>query len=212
MIKRVMQGLHTGMILQFAIGPVFLFVLNTSIASGWTAGFGASLGVTTADFVYIALSILGAGKLFEKSEIKEKLKVLSAVILVIFGITLMYEGVVYRQVLTTVVSNNFVSGFIKAFFLTLSSPLTILFWTSIFTAKTIELSLTKKELLAFGLGAGTATIVFLTVIVAIVSFVKGAVPILIIQILNITIGAVIFIYGILRIKAGKSKEGIKENE
>ena len=91
------------------------------------------------------------------------------------------------------------SSFIYTFFLTLSSPLTIFLWTSLFTAKAIEYNYSKNELLIFGFSTGLATFVFIGTAVIIFSLIKQAIPVALIQTLNIIVGCLLIGYGGIRL-------------
>ena len=120
--------------------------------------------------------------------------------LIIFGIYLFKKGILFHnndQI--TIIRTSLWGSFVSTFILTLSSPLTILFWTSIFTNKAIEYSLDKNELVFFGLSAGLATLVFLGCSVSIFSLFNLMVPTIVFQILNIFVGLLLIGFGIIRI-------------
>jgi hypothetical protein len=77
--------------------------------------------------------------------------------------------------------------------------MTIVFFTSIFTAKALEYNYTKKELLIFGFGTGLATFLFMGISVILFSLLKESVPTLLIQILNIAVGCLLIGYGGIRL-------------
>ena len=76
--------------------------------------------------------------------------------------------------------------------------MTIVFFTSLFTAKAVEYSYTKKELYLFGLGTGFATFLFMGSSVVIFSLIRNAVPTILIQILNGIVGGLLVGYGSIR--------------
>lgn len=82
--------------------------------------------------------------------------------------------------------------------LIISNPLTIIFWTSIFTAKSIEYSLNKGELIVFGLSAGLAVIFFLGTSILVISIFKFSIPLMFVQLVNILVGVILITYGIIR--------------
>ncbi|HSO66232.1 MAG TPA: hypothetical protein VLP30_00140, partial [Desulfatirhabdiaceae bacterium] len=81
---------------------------------------------------------------------------------------------------------------------TISSPLTIVFWTSLFASKALEYGYTRKQLTMFGVSAGLTTLLFLGSTVVIVSFTKTSIPSLLVTILNAIVGVVLMIYGVIR--------------
>lgn len=205
MNKVFVRGLLTGLILQLAIGPVFIFIMNTVFQKGIEEGILAVIAVTIADYIYIILAIFGVGKLLEKTNIRNMFVILSSVALVIFGIITIKNGFELNNK-DLILENRGISSFIQAFMLTLSSPLTIVFWTSIFASKMDEYNLNKKEIIIFGLACGLATLLFLGVSVVIFSWIKIIVSNRVMQFLNFIVGALLLFYGIIRIKKIKIKE------
>jgi len=199
-MKIFRNGLATGLVLQLAIGPVFFFIINLTLQRSIFDGLIGALAVTIVDYFYITLAILGIGKLLENKKIKKVFGIISSIVLIIFGIIII-KGIMGGDISTTINTNstNLLSSFVSVFFLTISSPMTIVFFTSIFTAKALEYNYTKKELLVFGFGTGLATLLFMGTSVILFSLIKGGVPVLLIEILNIAVGCLLIGYGGIRL-------------
>ncbi len=180
--KIISRGFVTGLFLQLAIGPVFIFILNLSLQYGIKNGLFAVLGVTVVDYLYIILAIFGVGSILERKKIKDIFSTFSSIVLIFFGLLLLKKGInLISLEKVEIIQISLLYSFASTFILTISSPLTIIFWTSIFTSKSIELSLNKRELLVFGLSAGSATAIFLGSSVIILSSLNLKVPIIVIQ-------------------------------
>ena len=146
------------------------------------------------------LAIFGIGKLLEKEKVKKVFGIISSIVLIIFGIFVI-KNILMINTSTNIDTNSvsLFSSFIYTFFLTLSSPLTIFLWTSLFTAKAIEYNYSKNELLIFGFSTGLATFVFIGTAVIIFSLIKQAIPVALIQTLNIIVGCLLIGYGGIRL-------------
>ena len=200
MLSILLDGFTVGLLLQIAIGPVFFFILNTSVQKTVVDGLFAVAAVTLVDYLYIALAILGVGQLLEKPRIKHVLGLISSLVLVLFGV-MMIVSITRTPVSDapdTVVTSNYLVSFGSAFGLTISSPLTIVFWTSLFATKAVEKGYTKRELVPFGFAAGLATLTFLGLAVTLLSMIKASIPIVVIRALNVIVGALLTTYGIVR--------------
>lgn len=200
-MKEFRNGLLTGLTLQLAIGPVFFFIINLTLQKTILDGFAGVLAVTLVDYIYISLSIFGIGKLLEHKKVKEIFGVISSLVLIVFGALILkgvIDGVTSNTALATTV--NIFTSFTSVFFLTISSPMTIVFFTSLFTAKAVEHNYSKKELLLFGLGTGFATLLFMGSSVTLFSLIKGVVPVILIKILNGTVGGLLIGYGAIRLR------------
>lgn len=199
MNKIFKNGLATGLVLQMAIGPVFFYIVNLSLQKTVFDAFAGVIGVTLADYFYITLAIIGIGKMLEHKRIKKVFGIVSSIVLMAFGL-IMIKGITNIISITTAINSvNIFSSFMPVFLLTISSPLTIVMWTSLFAAKTVEYNYSKKELFVFGFSTGLATFIFMGLSVILFSLIKGVIPILLIQILNGIVGCLLIGYGIIRL-------------
>ncbi len=198
MHKTFFRGFKTGLILQFAIGPVFIFVMNIAVQRSFSDGIAAVAGVTAADYVYIALSVVGVGKLLENDRMKQALGFIAPSVLLLFGVYMMYS-VLFAGSAENIIRNNPSSEFLSAFALTISSPLTILFWSGIFASRAVEYELTRRELAVFAFAAGLATFAFLGCGVLILSSAAAVIPDIVISVLNISVAVLLIGYGVLRL-------------
>jgi len=200
-VKIFRNGLLTGLLLQLAIGPVFLFIINLTLQKTLLNGLAAVVAVTLVDYLYIALTILGVGKLLEKKKIKKVFGIISSIVLILFGLMIIKNALIDTTSITLNPANttSLLSSFSLVFFLTISSPLTIVMWTSLFATKAIENNYSKHELLIFGLSAGLATLIFMGTSVVLISLLKETIPLILIQILNIIVGILLILYGAARL-------------
>ncbi|MCC7570237.1 LysE family translocator [Candidatus Micrarchaeota archaeon] len=193
------NGLGVGLIIQLAIGPIFFFVISLALQKTVFDGLMGVLAATIVSYIYIALSILGVGELLENKKVKKVFGIVSSIILVIFGVIII-NGAISSGISETVVNTtDLFSSFTSVFLLAISNPLSIVFFTGLFSAKAIEYNLQKKELYLFGLGVGFSTIIFMGGSVLFFSLLKGTIPVIVIQILNITVGTLIIGYGLIRL-------------
>jgi len=197
----ILNGFLTGLILQIAIGPIFFFILNLSLQRTVIDGLLAVMAVTLADYIFITFAVLGVGKLLEKPKIKFTLGVVSSLVLILFGIIMIVSISPGSQIIShnNLIESNYISSFISAFLLTISSPLTIVFWTSLFAAKAIEKGYTQNQLIFFGIAAGLATLVFLGSAVTLLSIMRTSIPMTLLSVLNIAVGSLLVIYGVIRL-------------
>jgi threonine/homoserine/homoserine lactone efflux protein len=201
MISIMLSGFLTGLLLQIAIGPVFFFILNISLQKTVIDGLLAVIAVTIVDYIFITLAVVGVGKLLEKPKIKLGLGITSSVVLILFGIIMILsiKQNNFNNISNVYFESNYLSSFISTFLLTISSPLTIVFWTGLFAARAIEKGYTTKQLLFFGFAAGLATFVFLGSSVTLISIIRASIPIMLLTISNIAVGILLIFYGVFRL-------------
>lgn len=121
-------------------------------------------------------------------------------VLIFFG-GIIIKGVVGSNVSTDMdtITSNLLTSFSSVFFLTISSPMGIVFFTSLFAAKAVENNYKKQELLVFGFATGLATILFMGSSVIIFTLIGGAIPVIIIKLLNLLVGTLLIGYGTVRL-------------
>jgi threonine/homoserine/homoserine lactone efflux protein len=198
-MKILFNGLLTGLFLQLAIGPIFFYVLSIAVESDLSVALAGVMGVVLADYIYVALSVLGIAKLIDHQKVKRAFGIVSAFVIVAFGGYLLFVAIQGSQGTVTAGARTITSAFVSCFFLTISSPLTLFFWSSVFAVKAIEKDYNKKEITIFGIGAGLSTLLFLGATVTIVSTIHASLPETLIAILNIIVAAVMIGYGLVRL-------------
>ncbi len=198
-MKTLINGLLTGLFLQLAIGPIFFYVLSIAVESDLRVAWAGVLGVVLADYIYVALSIFGIAKLIDHPKVKRTFGIISAAVIVAFGAYLLWVALQGTRGVAVADERTIAGAFVSCFFLTISSPLTLFFWSSVFTVKAIEKNYGKKDITVFGIGAGLSTLLFLGATVTIVSIVNASLPESLVAILNIIVAVVMIGYGLIRL-------------
>ncbi len=195
----VLKGFRFGLILQFAFGPVCIYIFNTATNGGIFPAEAAVLGAVLMDAIYVTLAILGVGSLLEKDRVKKGMKYFGTIILVYFGLGTIL-GTFDIKIIPTVAGNSNLydtsNAFITSFILTASSPLSILFWSGVFATKLSSEGFSKKEMKLFGVGAVMATFVFLSIFAVIVSLLHPMMNETVVDVLNVIVGIIIIGFGI----------------
>lgn len=194
----ILKGLKFGMLLQLAIGPMCLMVFNTSANYGLFMGLSLVLAIAIVDLVYIALSGFGVAAVINKNKVKFVIKLFGSIVLTIFGVNIV-AGAFHFTLLPDITLFSDISGkniFIQGLLLTASNPLTIIFWSGVFSTQIIENNYNKPQLFYFGLGCVLSTLSFLSLIAILGTVINGLLTSVIIQILNMCVGILVIYFGI----------------
>lgn len=198
-MKRYIEGISFGMILQLIIGPMCLLVFHTSSNNGFLKTIPTILVIASVDALYISLASLGVNKLLKQKKIINYISIIGSFILILFGIsTILNEfGIYIMPVLNlkTSVKNEIV----KTYLLALSNPVTITFWGSVLTSKIIDEKFKRRELLLFCFGLVSATLLFLSFVAIVGVIFHSFLPNMVIKIFNIVVGIYISFYGLKKI-------------
>ena len=196
MLKRYFSGLKFGLLLQIAVGPMCLMVFNTAKNVGLLVAMSLVFAIAIVDAFYITLASVGVSKLLEKDRINKVFKIIGSMVLIIFGINIILNvfgiNIIPGLNLQLTTTNIFIQGLV----LTLSNPITIVFWGSVLTTKIIDDKLEKKELVVFSIGLVSATLLFLTMVAILGTILSNFIPDNISNILNIIVGVLIIGFGI----------------
>ena len=195
-MKKYLDGLKFGMLLQLAVGPMCLMVFNTAKNVGFLVALTLVLAIALVDAFYIILASLGVSKILDKPKIKKAFKIIGSFVLIIFGANIILNvfniNIIPGLNLKPTSSNIFIQGLI----LTLSNPITIVFWGSVLTTKIIEDKLNKKELIVFSVGLVSSTLIFLTFVAVLGTMLSSFIPENVSKIMNIIVGVLIVFFGI----------------
>lgn len=195
----LIKGFKFGMLLQIAVGPVCLFIFGTSVENGFWQAMQGVAAVTLVDSLFIIGAILGMAAILEKKEgAKTFFKYFGASILILFGLQTLL-GVFGLSILPDInlfrsVSSG--SAFPKVLLLTLSNPLTIMFWAGVFSSKIVEDGLGRKEMYLFGVGAVLSTLLFMTFVSALGSVAGIFIPEAAMSVLNGLVGLILIGFGL----------------
>lgn len=205
----IIKGFRFGMLLQIAVGPICVFIFNEAVEKGMRNALVGVLAVVIIDALYIMLSIWGISALVEKN--KKLLKYFGAVILIFFGCKTIIDS--FDTGVIPIVNSDDISYlkiFITATTLTASNPLTIIFWSGVFSSKVIEEGFSRKDELKFGCGAILATLVFLTFITIFGQFTQSFLAVQYIAILNRIVGILLIYFGVRLFKTKVDKKQSSE--
>lgn len=195
-MKRYIEGIKFGMVLQLAIGPMCLMVFNTARNVGFVKGLIMVFVIASVDLFYITLSCVGVSKLLEKSKYKVLFKVISSVILMLFGFSVFLGGFGINVLPVLSINPNSKNLFLQGLILALSNPITIIYWGSVLTNKLIEDKMKKSELIVFCCGLVSATLIFLSFVDVVGCLFAAFIPEAIAGYLNIIVGIIIFFFGV----------------
>ena len=195
----VLKGFRFGMILQIAVGPICLFIFQTAISSGFFIAMIGVLGIAIIDASYILAAIFGIGMIMCKyKNVKKVIKYFGALVLVVFGLSIILNifGISFIPSLNFSTKQSMDSVFLKVLVLTLSNPLTILFWIGVFSTKLSEENMNQKDMCYFGLGAVISTVFFLSIVSLSGSFMNNFLNSIALNIINFIVGLVLISFGV----------------
>ena len=193
------KGFRFGLILQAAVGPVSVFIFQTAASFGIVSAEAAVMGVTIADLICVLAAIWGVGTLLEKSrQSRAFFKYFGALVLWLFGAAAILGafGINIIPGFEASAVQSADSAFIYCFVLAISSPLTIIFWAGIFSAKLTDGTMSKADAYTYGFGAVFSTLVCMSLVGVAGTLASSFLPPAAIKFLNISVGFALIIFGV----------------
>jgi threonine/homoserine/homoserine lactone efflux protein len=136
------------------IGPVFFILLETSILKGFRAAIVFDLGVILGDIVFIGIAYLGSYRLIQSLKDKPALFIFGGILMLAYGIisfiSLRKEKKVdTKEIDKEIIRKNYLSLFIKGFFLNIINIGVLGFWLAIIISIGPKLDMQTSRMVTF---------------------------------------------------------------
>jgi len=143
----VLNGIISGIVLAFLIGPVFFTILQTSIERGFWSGAFVAFGASLSDSVYILIVYLGLIPFIETDNFRHYLAYGGGGILLAFG--LYYIFVKSKRLVhydpEKVQTRSWFRLAAKGFIINGLSPMVLFFWIATVSVATTRLGYTSTR-------------------------------------------------------------------
>ena len=147
-------GFGLGFLVAMQLGPMSLFLIRSTLRSGWAVGLAIGAGIALVDAVYAAAGAAGAASLLAFDPLRTALSLLGAAVLLFLGVRTLRDA--FRVRLGAETEDEVASprrAFLTSAAATASNPLTIASWAAVFAAAS-GVGATPGLLVA-GVGAGS---------------------------------------------------------
>ncbi len=125
-----LKGLIIGLSIAAPVGPIGVLCISRTLAEGRLYGIASGLGAATADAVYGCVAVLGL-TIVSNSLVQQQawIRLIGGLFLCILGIKLFLAKPAKRGPLAS--RSGLAGAYASTFFLTLTNPMTILFFAAI---------------------------------------------------------------------------------
>lgn len=129
-----LQGMVIGVLVSIPMGPIGVLCVQRTLQNGRQSGLISGFGAATADSFFAAIAGFGLSiiaNFFAANQFY--IMLIGAVVLLYFGFKLFFTNTIKQaRKQQRIKQNNFFTDFISVFFLTLSNPVTIIFFGVVF--------------------------------------------------------------------------------
>ena len=132
------NGLITGLIFIFALGPAFFALIQASIQYGFRKAIFLAFGISASDTFYVLLALFGMSKILHGENVKLWMGIFGSLLLVVFAV---YSWFMKPSVYEEDGLENGASywrQFLKGLLLNGLNPLMIVFWATWISTITVR--------------------------------------------------------------------------
>ncbi len=154
MLNDIFTAIPLGFLLSFMIGPVFFVLLETSVVKGFRAAMMLDFGVVMADIVFILVAYFSSYRLIESLKDEPALFIFGGLIMLTYGIISFVKNTKASRNIdpedpTELAKNNYLSLFIKGFFLNFINIGVLGFWLAVIITVGPQLELKASRMIVF---------------------------------------------------------------
>lgn len=156
LLQDILSAIPLGFFLSFMIGPVFFVLLETSVVKGFRAAVMFDLGVVLADIVFITIAFFSSYRLIQSIKDDPALFIFGGLVMLTYGIISFVNN--RKESKKTkldeidpkeLAKTNYLSLFIKGFFLNFINIGVLGFWLAILITIGPQLELKTPRMLTF---------------------------------------------------------------
>jgi threonine/homoserine/homoserine lactone efflux protein len=155
MLNDIISAIPLGFFLSFMIGPVFFVLLETSVVKGFKAAIIFDLGVVLADIIFILIAYFSSYRLIQSIKDDPALFIFGGLVMLTYGIISFVKNRneskkdIDEEDPKELEKNNYISLFIKGFFLNFINIGVLGFWLAILITIGPQLELKASRMITF---------------------------------------------------------------
>ncbi len=196
------RTLVLGLLVAVPVGPMGILCIQRTMAHGWRGGAATGIGIASADAIYAGFAAFGL------TTVSHWMVAYQAYIRSVGGLALLWLGwraIVARptrDVARAIDSRRLKSLYASAMGLTLTNPMTVIFFAAIFASAGLAAQARTGGALAVTLGVACGSLSWWLALATGVSAVRHAVSERMISVLNRISGGLIIAFGVFAVVSG----------
>ncbi|NUU62255.1 LysE family translocator [Paenibacillus agri] len=141
------KGILLGVSIAAPVGPISILCIKETLTSGFKNGLSCGLGAATADAIYGCIAGLGLSTLTTfLVDYKTLLQALGGLFICYLGMKSLLSTPRMRSSTESYSPKNLLNTYIVTLLLTLSNPMTIVFFLGVFSASGVQLSHNNSDM------------------------------------------------------------------
>lgn len=122
-----------GIAVSAPLGPLGVLCIQRTINKGFFAGFVSGIGAAFADLIYASIAGFGISIIADFLAVHQTvIRAVGGIIVLIVGIMIFNSNPIKQVRRQKAQKNTYISDFVSSFFITITNPLTIVFFGAVF--------------------------------------------------------------------------------
>ena len=135
MTDLLFKGIFIGLLVSIPMGPIGVLCIQRTLQQGRLSGFISGLGAACADTFFASIAGFGLTMISDFfQEQKMYIMLVGAVILIFLGCRMFFRNTIKQVREYKYKQSNLLSDFVSVFVLTITNPLTIIFYGIVFAS------------------------------------------------------------------------------
>ena len=193
----VVNGIVSGIVLAFLIGPVFFTIIQTSIERGFWSGFFVAVGVSLSDALYIFVSYFGLIQFIEADNFRYYLAYGGGGVLLAFGLYYLFfkSKRLSHYDPEKIHTRSWFRLLAKGFIINGLSPMVLFFWIATVSLAATRMGYTSSNDVVIFFGAIVCTVFATDIIKAkLADKLRVLITPKFIRMMNIVLGLVLVVF------------------
>jgi threonine/homoserine/homoserine lactone efflux protein len=157
-IEYFMKGLAIGFSIAVPVGPIAILCISRTLKDGWGLGLTSGFGAATADMLYGGIAAFGIRAVSEFLLDQQMwIRLLGGLFLTFLGIRIIFSTLSEVEIPSS--RRGLLSAYLSTLVLTLSNPLTILYFGAVFAGFDLiseSVSYSDSIMMVFGVFLGSS--------------------------------------------------------
>lgn len=126
----ILRNIILGISVAVPVGPSGVEIINRGLKDGFFSAFVTSLGVASADITYLLLIFFGLSPVLSNPLVRKFIGIFGVVVLISLGIK--HIKAFFNKEKKKVAKKSTKNSFLTGYLITLTNPMTIVWWVGIF--------------------------------------------------------------------------------